>query len=320
MPLQQTQPTQAKPLRQNFRAGDESRYRVRLVVRSELQSPETVKIGAVTYVKDVQHSAEARLAWIISERVLSVATDGTAKIREQLEDFGPPTHGQQSDPDDAQAAKLATSLGQMLSDWGHGRTLEFRVAANGLASEIAAEGSPKLDESAPPLLTMWLNHALRPQATLPDRPVRPGDSWQEPRRVHITGWMGVRAGETGEWLEAPAGDRASLRLHVVQEISGRVLDLPAGAAPRALEKDEDDEKTPPPASGKTERFFAESLSTIALDDGRVLAASRSARKEIVQVLPPAEGMPQQPRFRAILSVQVEIEPCVESQCELGGNR
>jgi len=314
------QASQAKPLRRSFRAGDESRYRLRLTVRSELEGPETLKIGSVTYVKTVQRSAEARLAWTVSERVVTVAPDGTAHIREELGAFFQATHSQQPDADDADAAKLTASLVRTLSDWANSRALEFRVAANGSTSELAPDGAPKFDESPPPLLTLWLVHALRPQATLPEHPVRAGDSWQEPRRVHVAGWMGVRAGETGEWLEAPAADRAALRLHVVQEISGRVLDTPAGAAPRSREKDEDDPDAPPPASNKTERFFAESLSTIALDDGRVLAASRSARKEIIQVLPPVEGMPQPPRFRATLSVQVEIEPCVGSQCEASGNR
>ena len=47
----------AKPLRRAFHPDEETRYRVRLVLRSELEGPETVKIGAVTYVKTVQRAA-----------------------------------------------------------------------------------------------------------------------------------------------------------------------------------------------------------------------------------------------------------------------
>jgi hypothetical protein len=310
---------EAKPLRRTFHAGEESHYRVRLMVRRELEVPETVDTGAATSVKTVEHWAESRLSWIVSERVLSVGPDGAARIREQIAGCAPPIQSQQANAGDAQSAKLAASLEQTLSEWAHSRTLEFRVGVNGTTSEVAADGAPKLDESTPPLLTLWLGHALRPQATLPDRPVRPGESWQEPRRLQMAGWVGVQAGETDEWLEADAGNRAAVRLRVVQEITGRVLDNPAAAA-RARAKGEDLRETPPPTSSKTERFHGESMSTIALDDGHVIAASRSARRETVQELPPAEGAKEARQSRATLSVQVEIEPCVEGQCEAGGNR
>ena len=310
---------QAKPLRRTFFAGEESHYRVRLLVRREQEGPETVKTGAVTSVETVQHWAESRLSWIVSERVLSVGPDGAARIREQLKGFAPPLQSHRAEAGEAQSARLAASLADMVSEWAHGHTLEFHAGINGSASGISAEGVPQLEESAPPLLTLWLNHALRPQATLPEHPVRPGDSWQEPRRLQVAGWMGVHAGETDEWQEAPPGDRGAIRLHVVQEISGRVLANPASAL-RSQDKDEDQRETDSPTSSKMESFRAESLSTIALDDGHVIAASRSARKETVQELPPVEGMAQPQHSRATLLVQVEIEPCVEGKCEAGGNR
>ena len=309
-----------KPLRRTFHAGDEARYRVRLVVHSELEGPGTVKIGSVTYVKPERHSAEARISWTATERVVSVAPDGTAQIREQLDGFGAPVPSEPADANDTESAKLSAAVLHTLAAWGRVRTLDFRVEANGTSKDVAAEGAPELDESPPHLLNLWLLHALRPQATLPEHPVRPGDSWQEPRRVHVAGWENVGAGETDEWLEGPPGDRAAVRLHVVQEISGRVLESGAKPKEHEEEREEDEKGQPAAASAKTERFFAESLSTIALEDGRVLGASRSARTEIVEVLPPVEGMPHAPRFRATLSVQVEIESCVESPCEAGGNR
>ena len=320
-----------KPLRRMFHAGDEARYRVRLVVHSELEGPGTVKIGSVTYVKPERHSADARLSWVATERVVSVAADGSAQIREQLDGFARPTTAQPSgqaaagstEGDDGEAAKLSAAVMHTLAEWARARTLEFRVEANGTSKDVAAEGAPELDESPPHLLNLWLLHALRPQATLPEHPVQPGDSWQEPRRVHIAGWTNVGAGETDEWLEGPPGDQAAVRLHVVQEISGHILEGGAKAAEREERQEERGETQkgqPAAASSKTERFFAESLSTIELNDGRVLGASRSARKEIVEVLPPVEGLPKPPRFRATLSVQVEIESCMENGCEAGGNR
>ncbi|HMD31209.1 MAG TPA: hypothetical protein VKG84_04810, partial [Candidatus Acidoferrales bacterium] len=214
---------QQSPLRRAFRAGDERRYRVHLVVRSELEGPETVKIGAVTYVKTAQHAAEARLDWTAVERLIGLDDAATAKMREQQEAFSGLRVIQDPAADDPQSARLADSLRQTLSKWAAERTLDFRVAPNGTAAGLAADAAPQLDELPPPLLTLWLVRALRPTATLPDRPVRPGDVWQEPRTVGVAGWTDVHAGETGEWLEAAGApaERAAMRLHVTQEISGR---------------------------------------------------------------------------------------------------
>jgi len=310
--------SQDKPLRRTFHAGDEWRYRVHLIVRSEREGPETVEAGAATPGKTVQHWAEARLGWTISERVIRVGADGVAEIQEQLEAFEAPRITQESGADNSQSARLAASLRQTLTAWAKSRALEFRIAADGKAAGLGADAAPQTDEPPPPLLKLWLAHALRPTATLPERPVRPGASWREPRRVHINGWTEVQAGETDEWLDAESKARAAVRLHVVQEISGRVAESAGNPSMRAGERKDDEAKKSP--SEKTERFFAESMSTIALDDGRLLAASRSARTEIVQVVPPVGGMAEPPRSRSILSVQVEIENCVEDKCEADGNR
>ena len=307
---------QAKPLRRTFHPAEEWRYRVRLTVRNELEGLETAQAGAPE--KAVQHSAEVKLSWIISERVAGVAPDGTAQIQEQLEKFGAAAHSQPSDAKDAETVKLAASLDRMASEWAHDRALKFRVKPNGLATDIPTEGAPKLEESGRPLLTPWLNHALRPQATLPARPIRLGESWQEPRRVHMADWTAVQAREKDEWLETAAGEHATVRLHVVQEISGRVFEHPAGASARLREKEAGE--GPPHGNSRTETFVGDSLSTLALDDGRVLAASRSARRETVRELPPVEGTSQPRRSRATLSLQVEIEPCVEKECEAGSHR
>ena len=310
---------QEKPLRRRFAAGDEWRYHVRLVVRSELEGPETMRIGTVTYVKMVQHAAEARLGWTIMERVIRLEEDGAANIREQQDAFETLRVSLEPDASDAQAARLGASLRQTLSNWARDRTLEFRMTANGASAQLPSDAAPQMDEPLPPFLTLWLAHALRPAAALPERPVRAGEPWEEPRNVEVSGWTGLHAAETGEWLEAPgsAGNYGALRLHVVQEISGRVSGAaPASTSPAAEAAGGETEHA---TAERAERFFAESLSTIGLADGRVLAASRSARKEIIHVLAPVPGMKEPPRFRATLSAHVEIEPCVEGQCEASGN-
>jgi len=316
---------QDSSLHRSFSASEERRFRIHLTVRSELEGPETVNIGAVTYVKTVQIFAEARLAWTVTESLIALDDSSTAKMREQQEAFSPLLIVRDPDTVDVVADRLAEALRQTLSKWAAGRTVDFRVARDGSATGMPADAAPQLDERPPLLLTPWLVHALRPAAALPHRPVRVGDVWQEPRTVAVAGWTDVHAGETGEWLEAAMPEeRAALRLHVTQEISGRVSEAAPATAPRAGESPAHSagtaEQHPKAALGeRTERFFAESLSTIALEDGSVLSASRSARKEIVQVLAPVPGMVEPPRFRATLSVQVEIESCVEGRCDSGGN-
>ncbi len=315
-------PSPAAPVKRlvrNFHAGEELHYRVRLTVRNEVEKPDPAQTSAAAATTTAPNWAEVQLAWVVSERVESVTPEGSARIEEQLEKFSAPAHSRSSGAKDDDAAKLAGALGPGLTEWARDRILEFRVGPNGLASEISGDGAPTIDESKPLLLTLWLNHALRPQVTLPARPVRPGESWQEPRRIRVVGWMDVHAEEKDEWLEAVDAEGAAVRLRAAQKISGRLLENASSAPPRAGE--EEGERRPfPRASNKTETFQAESLSTIALDDGRVLAASRSAQREIVEELPPTQGTTLPRRSRATLSVQVEIEPCVGTECNEGTHR
>ena len=75
----------------------------------------------------------------------------------------------------------------------------------------------------------------------------------------------------------------------------------------------------PEAGAAQARFYAESLTTLALMDGRVLAAERSAVREISRTLDAVPGLPEPQRFRARLSVQVQIEDCKDNPClALGG--
>ena len=74
----------------------------------------------------------------------------------------------------------------------------------------------------------------------------------------------------------------------------------------------------PEAGAAQALFHAESLTTLALLDGRVFSAERSAAREISRTLDAVPGLPDPPRFRARLSVQVQIEDCKDSACRSSG--
>jgi hypothetical protein len=312
---------QVRPLTRLFTPGSSTSYRVRLRIRSELQGQRTEKIGAVTYAVPFTEAVELSLSWRTSLRVESVPAGGLAGIEETMDRFdAPATIGEP--PADEQTAHLAEALRAALLGWAVSRTLHYREATTGNLTDLAADGAPPLDEPAPPLLTLWLLRALRPAAALPQRPFRFGDRWQEPRAIRLERWSDVSAVESGEWLEAAEGDSATARIHIVQQISGR---LPA--APNAPDKTrkagETDQpnKTDKPGAllpgGEVEsegRFHGESLSTVSLQDGGVLRATRSASRERTDILAAIAGLPERPRFRATLSVQVEIEGCDEASC------
>src|ERR1017187_8113894 len=64
----------------------------------------------------------------------------------------------------------------------------------------------------------------------------------------------------------------------------------------------------------TAYFHAESLSTLALDDLRLITASRSATRDIVWTLAPVEGLAKPPRYRGRLFVEISIQVCDENPC------
>jgi len=160
-------------------------------------------------------------------------------------------------------------------------------------SGLSPDAVPALDEASPPLLALWLLRALRPAAALPARPVQFDVRWREPRSAKLDGWTGVQGYEDGEWLTAPGSPEPAARLLVNQQISGAVTSGP--------------EK--PPEGHAEARFLGESLSTLSLNDGSLLAATRSASREITWTLAPVAGLDHPPQFRARLSAQIEIEEC-----------
>src|SRR5712692_1290053 len=291
---------QDRPLERSFTVGAVSRYRITLRVRTALEGQQPVPIGAKTYVKPFSRAAEGQLSWRATRQVVAVGADGTAQIEEKLDEFDEQMAG--SGDDDEEAAKLLNALRATLQSWETGRTLAYREGRTGQLTGLKPESVPAIGEAAPPLLTLWLLRALRPAAALPVAPLRLGEQWQEPRTALLPNWTDVRGTESGEWLEGPGAVEPAVRLHVVQQLFGTVV---AG------------EEKPPEGTAQA-RFYGESLSTLALDDGRLLAAMRSAKREVTWTLAPVEGLSERPQFRATLSVEVQIESCNEDQCLASG--
>lgn len=281
---------QEKPITRAFVVGGTYRYRVQLVVRTELEGHQPQKQGAQAYVVPFAHFAEGKLSWRASRRVVALQADGSAEVEEVLDEFS--GVGVESGPRESdEVQRLAAALRLTLAKWAEPRTLQYRETPAGLLVGLSALGVPPLDEAVPQLLTPWLLRALRPVAAVPARAVRPGQRWTEPRTVPLAQWSDVRATESGEWLDAPESAEPAVRLHVVQQISGRVASGPDR-----------------PAGGEAEgRFHGESLSSVALADGRMLLAARAATREITWVLSRVEGLPEPPRFRGRLSAQVRLE-------------
>jgi hypothetical protein len=287
---------QEKPFLRTFSIGAPHRYRIRLTVRSELEGRRPVSIGSQTYVEPLTASAESSISWRDSRRVLSLNADGSAEFEETLDEFAMTNNV--CEGTDAEKKKLCDALASTLSAWTASRTLRYRETPAGQLLGLDRAGVPPLGENAPPLLTLWLLRALRPTVALPSKPLAFGQPWQEPRAVQLEAWSDVRGAETGEWLETSGASEPAVRLHLVQQISGSVAqgaDLHEAGAAQA-------------------RFHAESLSTLSLLDARLLAAERSALRELSWTLESVPGLPEPQRFRARLSVQVQIEDCRNTAC------
>jgi hypothetical protein len=139
---------------------------------------------------------------------------------------------------------------------------------------------------------------------LPAHPLALGEHWQEPRVVQFAEWTGTSGSESGEWLPIPAGIRQrgepTVKLQTTQEIAGNVTSGP--------------EK---PAEGSaTAHFHAESLSSLALGDLRLMSAARSATRDILWTLAPVEGLEKPTQYRGRLFVEISIQVCDETPCSM----
>jgi len=289
-------PAQQRQLERSFSVGAAHVYRVRLTLRSELEGHRPVSTGAQAYVEPFSRSAEVTFFWRATSRVTAIADDGVALLEEVLDEFDAAQF--RVAPADDDAKKMSAALADAVKNWSVPRTLRYRETPAGQLIALPPEGVPALGENAPPLLTLWLLRALRPAVTLPGKSIVFGERWQEPRAAKLDNWSNVRGIESGEWLDASGSVEPAVRLHIVQQISGQVAagaDMPEAGAAQAL-------------------FHAESLTTLALLDGRVFSAERSAVREISRTLDAVPGLPDPPRFRARLSVQVQIEDCKDNAC------
>lgn len=293
---------QERPLERRFAVGATQRYRVELLVRTELAGQRPVRVGVKGYAEPFTRFAEARITWLATERTVSIGPDGAAEIEEELSRFGA-IASNAATGDDPEWKRLAVVLEGALRGWAQGRTVRYPASPVGQLRSLPREAAPPLDESSPQLLTPWLVRALRPATALPAKPIRLGERWQEPRAVMLAGWENVQGAESGEWLEAPESAEPAARLQVVQHITGTVV-----LANELLAAGES-EARPISVMG---RFHGESLATVSLMDGRLLHATRSATREITWTLAPGEGFEQPLRFEGRLSVQVRIEECGEN--------
>jgi hypothetical protein len=291
--------TSDRPLERTFSANGFQQYRIQLRVRIEVRGDHPEKIGANAYVKSFSSGAEEVLRWSASRRVMRLTADRGAELEEVLDHFelheGEAFAGESST--DA-ASALSSALKDGLARWiaPGKRTLHYRETRTGEVQGVGAEGVPVVGEASPPVLTLWLLRSLRPAGALPAQPVIFGARWESPRMVNLQDWSGIRADESGEWMDAPdsAGQfDSAVRLLTVQQIAGAVH------AGKEL-----------PSEGTADAsFHGESLATIALSDGRLLAAARSAAREIRWRLLPVDGLDHPPEFHSRLLAEIDIKEC-----------
>ncbi len=292
---------QSTPGFHNFHAKSVATFRIDLRARLESEIQKPAPIGSKMYLQPVSNWLEQDLSWHATRTVISVSQDGSAEIEEKLSNFSQKVSA--SDDTD-ENKKLLADLESAANKWNVPRTLQYRETRSGQITGLTAQSAPPIGESAPRVLTAWLLRALRPSAALPTRPLAPGDHWQEPRVVQFAEWTGTSGSESGGWLEIPAGIRQrgepTVKLQTTHEITGSVTSGP--------------EK---PAEGSaTAHFHAESLSTLALDDLRLMSAARSATRDILWTLAPVEGLEKPPQYRGRLSVEISIQVCDETPCSM----
>ena len=155
---------------------------------------------------------------------------------------------------------------------------------------------PPLAETAPPLLSLWLKRAVRPNVIFPQLPFEMGATSQHSFQPAGHLLKNARGSETTEWLDAQ-GETPAATLHVVQQLVWSAT--PPATAVR-IESHESQTQ-------KDESFFADSVSTVSLQDGSLLRANRSASRTTSRHVDPVPGFSQPPEFSSKLTVTVTIE-------------
>jgi len=282
-----------------LRVGRSEGFQVELCIRSEVKGQKPTTIGAKTYVQPVSEWVEQIIKYKAERQVVSTGADGAAEIEERLTNFSDTASSSGKNPE---TIKLLEALKAAIQPWEAPRTLHYRETREGQITGLDSTAAPPVEEQAPRVLTAWLLRSLRPTAPLPVRPLAYNQSWQEPRVVQFAEWRGTTGSESGEWIGETAALRThsepAVQLHTTQEISGTVAS--------GSEK---------PVEGSAEaHFHAESLSTLALEDLRLMSATRSAAREIVWTLAAVEGLATPPQFRGRLLAEIRIIGCNETPC------
>lgn len=285
------------PLAHKFQPGEATVFRIELTARSEVEGQRAEKIGVRAYAVPFNVLSEEKLSWQATIRVLAVDPQGVAEIEEIDDGFSP----LEAPPENAggQKEKTDAALRLALLEWSRaGRiVLRYRQTPRGEIAGLPPVAGPILD-AEPAVLSAWLRSAIRPRALLRGALGGPDARWSEPRSAQLPPWTGVRGTESGEWLPGPYPQLSLVRfdnLQVTQQIQATV---PAIAG----------------VIGEGEaRFHSESISTVVGAGslvfgpyGSLVLGSRAATREVSRRLPPVEGLPEPPRFRNKISVELRI--------------
>ena len=289
--------TQLRPLTRHFVASVEERYQVTLNLKAESHSVTTETVAAQTYVTPVVRAAELNLHWREVRSIRSVQDDGSAVIEEALLPASQQCEEAPQPPEKTDAA-LQLSLQAFCTSWLKAEIIQYTENDRGVlrdANTSARENAlPPLAETAPQLLSLWLQRAVRPNVILPPLRFEIGATSQQSFRPASNLFKNALGSETTEWLDAQ-GETPSATLHVVQQLLWN-------APPAALRVESRESQTQ-----KDESFFADSLSTISLQDGSLLRANRSASRTTSRHVDPVPGLPQPPEFSSKLTLTVTIE-------------
>ena len=286
---------QQTPFTRHFVAATEEHYQVTLNIKAESHSVTTETIAAQTYVTPVIKAAEITMRWSAIRRVVAVDSDGTAQIEQTNAPVGQQCETTSQSPSQADA-KLQASLKAFCLAWARNETMRYSENANGKLIDNKSAALPPLDEDNPQLLSLWLLHAIRPSVIFPALKFEIGKKVQQSFQPVSSLLKNAHGSQTTEWLDAE-GELPATTLHVVQQLSW-AADHDAPGAKR---------DSGAASLAKDEAFFADSLTTLSLQDGSVLRASRTASRTTSRHVEPVPGLPQPPDFSSKLTLSVNIE-------------
>jgi hypothetical protein len=289
---------QPRPLTRHFVASVEERYQVTLSLRAESHSVTTETVAAQTYVTPVVHAWEVSLHWRADRRILWVQDDGSAAIEETLVPAS--QQCEEAPPAEKTDAALQLSLKAFCASWLKAEIIRYTENRSGALRDVSPTASenalPPLAETSPPLLSLWLKRAVRPSLILPHLPFEIGATSQQSLQPASNVLQNAHGSETTKWLDAQ-GETPAATLHVIQQLLWNAT--PPAAAVRVESHESQTQKD--------ELFFADSLSTVSLQDGSLLRANRSASRTTSRHVDPVPGLPQPPEFSSKLTVTVTIE-------------